>query len=110
MIRMSMRHTGAPKGQEANRPVTEIVLGKSAPKGQKANSPGQRPGVRDGYRHTPCKGKSLGVHIMLLPLQGATTHRLFTQGGALGWKQVAPSGRMNAEGCNNGEWIMENGK
>ena len=29
----------------------------------------------------------------LLPLQGETTHRIKTQGAALGYKQAAPSGR-----------------
>ena len=73
---MNILQTNAPKWQNANSPsmtfmLGDSALGDSAPKGQGAISPGQRPGIRVGHRHTPCKGKSLVMHIMLLPLQGA---------------------------------------
>ena len=61
----------APNVQNAKSPIMGLLSDHYAPKGQGALSPGQRPGVRDGHRHTPCKGKSLVMHIMLLPLQGA---------------------------------------
>jgi hypothetical protein len=36
---------------------------------------------------------------MLLPFQGVEFLRLYTQGVALGWEQVAPSGRMWCGNC-----------
>ena len=60
---MNILQTNAPKWQNANSSSMmfmsgDSALGDSAPKGQGALSPGQRPGIRVGHRHTPCKGKS----------------------------------------------------
>ena len=61
-------------------------------KGQRANSPGQRP----GYRHTgklALKGQKHYSSNYAFALTGRIYLCPFTQGDALGYKLIAPSGR-----------------
>ena len=61
-------------------------------KGQQALSPGQRP----GYQQTPTfalKGQKPYESDMLLPFQGEGVITVLTQGDALGYGLITPSGR-----------------
>ena len=79
------------KGNKRSRP---------APKGQRAHSPGQRPGYVNHREVRPEGAKALAdKHCVetLLPFQGALLRFTPTQGVALGFALVAPSGRtLNA--------------
>ena len=81
--------------------IIRIYL-KDGLKGLQAHSPGHRP----GYLQMPTfalKGQKLTTLVGLLPFQGvAAAHRL-TQGVALGYGLIAPSGRaqLSLQNSNN---------
>ena len=79
---------------------------RSGLKAQQAHSPGLRPGLVNRSKVRPAKGKSMEAKLMYtnaFALAGRTSSLHHTQGAALGYVLVAPSGcTLNAffpSGC-----------
>ena len=62
-------------------------------KGQKALSPGQRPGCK-GMSIFALKGQKHNVADSAFALSGRWLRTTLTQGAALGYRQIALSGRL----------------
>jgi hypothetical protein len=77
---------------ETEGKFTRLSQVENALKGQKHIAQGSALGI-DTDRYYALKGQQNNMQKTLLPLQGETTHRIKTQGAALGYKQAAPSGR-----------------
>ena len=69
------------------------ALGEIGLKGQYLLAQGNALGICNTNNQRPVRAAS-SMKLTILPLQGATTHHIKTQGDALGYERVAPSGRI----------------